>query len=300
VLRNELSGYARLKKANDELNEANGQLAGEIRQRQQAEDSLQKSNELLQFKLESILVPDVEISGQELRNFLDAPAIQSLMEDFTRLTGMVTAILDLKGTILVATGWQDICTKYHRIHPETARYCLESDLYLTQNLKAGEYVFYKCKNGLWDVVTPFYVGGKHLGNIYAGQFFYEDEPVDTKAFEAQAARYGFDQEDYMAALLRVPRVSRSRVNTLMDFLVKFSNVFSKLNYSNLKLAKAMLEKKRIEEVLRKANEELGERVAEIEKKKAELERMNKLFVGRELRMIELKDKIKELERKTGE
>ena len=37
--------------------------------------------------------------------------------------------------------------------------------------------------------------------------------------------------------------------------------------------------------------------AEIEKRKAELERFYKLTVGRELRMIELKKKIKELEEK---
>ena len=37
------------------------------------------------------------------------------------------------------------------------------------------------------------------------------------------------------------------------------------------------------------------RTAEIEKKKDEVERLNRLFVGRELRMIELKQKIKELE-----
>lgn len=38
-----------------------------------------------------------------------------------------------------------------------------------------------------------------------------------------------------------------------------------------------------------------ERTRELEEKNAELTRMNKLFVGRELRMIELKNKIKELE-----
>lgn len=64
------------------------------------------------------------------------------------------------------------------------------------------------------------------------------------------------------------------------------------------------ERKRAEEELRKLNEELEERVkqrtAELEEKNAELERMNKLFVGRELRMVELKERIRELEIKSGE
>ena len=43
-----------------------------------------------------------------------------------------------------------------------------------------------------------------------------------------------------------------------------------------------------------------ERTEEIEKKNAELERRNRLFVGRELRMIELKARNKDLEKKFGE
>ena len=59
------------------------------------------------------------------------------------------------------------------------------------------------------------------------------------------------------------------------------------------------ERRRTDEALRKLNEELEQRVrertAELEVKNEELERFNKLFVGRELRMVELKERIKELE-----
>ncbi len=58
-----------------------------------------------------------------------------------------------------------------------------------------------------------------------------------------------------------------------------------------------------EENLQRLNEELDQRVkertAELEAKNAELQRLNKLFVGRELRMVELKEKIRELEGKSG-
>jgi hypothetical protein len=50
------------------------------------------------------------------------------------------------------------------------------------------------------------------------------------------------------------------------------------------------------------NEELEQRVkeraAELEEKNAELYKMNRLFVGRELRMVELKERIRELEGQT--
>ena len=42
-----------------------------------------------------------------------------------------------------------------------------------------------------------------------------------------------------------------------------------------------------------------ERTAKLEAKMAEIERMNRLFVGRELRMVELKERLKALEGKVG-
>ncbi|MBC8490042.1 MAG: PAS domain S-box protein, partial [Bacteroidetes bacterium] len=61
------------------------------------------------------------------------------------------------------------------------------------------------------------------------------------------------------------------------------------------------ERKQAEEELKKHREHLEElvkeRTTELEKKNAELERFNNLFVGREFRIKELRDKIKELERK---
>ncbi|MBI5056542.1 MAG: PAS domain S-box protein [Nitrospirae bacterium] len=65
------------------------------------------------------------------------------------------------------------------------------------------------------------------------------------------------------------------------------------------ITRDITERKKAEEEIRKLNEELEQRVkertAELEMKNAELERLNKLFVGRELRMIELKEKIAELD-----
>ncbi|CAG0975399.1 MAG: sensory transduction histidine kinase [Candidatus Methanoperedens nitroreducens] len=63
-------------------------------------------------------------------------------------------------------------------------------------------------------------------------------------------------------------------------------------------------RKKVEEELKKYHEHLEdmvkERTAELEKKTAEVERINRLFVGRELKMSELKKRIAELETKLGD
>jgi PAS domain S-box-containing protein len=192
--------------------------------------------------------------GLDLGILLDLPALQALMDDFHRLTQAVVAILDLKGRVLLAVGWQDVCTQFHRMHPETARNCLESDLFLAGNVKPGEYVAYQCRNGLWDVVTPLAVAGIHVGNIYTGQFFYDDQEVDLQVFGNQAEVHGFDREAYLAAVDRVPRLSRERVKATMDFLVHFTGLVSEQGLNAWRSQRAVAEQAQALESLQRSEE----------------------------------------------
>ncbi|MRR50595.1 MAG: hypothetical protein EG825_06715 [Rhodocyclaceae bacterium] len=56
-----------------------------------------------------------------LSELVDIPKVQALCENFTQLTGFVTAILDMDGSVLVNTGWQQICTRFHRSNAQFSR-----------------------------------------------------------------------------------------------------------------------------------------------------------------------------------
>jgi len=105
---------------------------------------------------------------------------------------------------------------------------------------------------MWDVATPIVVGGQHVGNIFSGQFFFEDEPLDYDFFRAQAKKYGFNEEEYIAALEKVPRLSREYVDTVMSFFMKFAHMISQLSYINVKLAQSLTEREALVDALRKS------------------------------------------------
>ncbi len=141
-------------------------------------------------------------------------ALESLLAGFSEITGMTAAILDLDGSILVATGWQDVCTRFHRVHPDTAKRCLESDIHLSGCSTPGEFRAYRCLNGLWDVATPVCVGDVMVGRAFIGQFFRDDDTSEIYFFIQQAERYGFPEDEYLAAVRAVPRFDRERVEAL--------------------------------------------------------------------------------------
>lgn len=200
-------------------------------------------------QFEDSLLPDVDIDQEDVGQLIDFQALQQLMNSFYKVTGIATAMTDVNGNIRLATGWQDICVRFHRIHPETLANCKESDTCLAKTVKEGEYALYKCKNGMWDLVTPIVVSGRHVANFFLGQFFFDDEVPDYDFFRKQAKRYGFGTEEYLAALDRVPRWSRALVENVQEFNSLLALLISRLSIGNIRLSRALEERQKVEHEL---------------------------------------------------
>ncbi len=191
-------------------------------------------------------MPDCEFS-----QLVDLEQVRQLLESHHQLSGMAYGLLDTSEKALVVVGWQDICTRFHRVHPVTCARCLESDAFIKSHLQdaSEELLEYRCKNNMIDIAMPIIVDGKHRATFITGQFFYDDDPPDREFFVAQAQALGFNAKEYLAALDKVPLFNREYIRGNVLFLHNMVRNLAETGLKNLRLAREMEERKRIEEAL---------------------------------------------------
>jgi PAS domain S-box-containing protein len=187
--------------------------------------------------------------------------LHTIFERFTEATGYTIGFLDHPGlNVLVATGWRDICTKFHRVCPASAANCTKANRRLLDQLKEpGQMVIERCDNGLVDCAAPIIVKGKHIASLATGQFLLEE--ADTDRFRRQAELFGFDVHEYLEALKDIPVVSEGKIRSVTAFLGEMAHLISRLGYSNLiakeeslRLENEIAERKRAELALRESEE----------------------------------------------
>lgn len=198
------------------------------------------------------------IQQNEFSSFVDSRSLQELINCFYRITHIGMTITDLHGEVHCAAGWADICTDFHRCHPETLERCNESDAFLGSQvsyLPEKKYCAHRCKNGMWDHFTPIIIDGEHVANLYLPHCFLPDERPTRAEFEAQAERYGFDKEAYLAAFERVPRWTQKMADDAMELYTRLARLIGEMGLARKRLELANSE-------LRKHQENLEELVRE--------------------------------------
>ena len=151
----------------------------------------------------------------KLEDLIDLGKFQKLLDSLPDVFVGATCIVDLDGNNLVEYRLQDICTKFHQSHPAGYEMCTESDRYINNHLDKDKLVAYHCKHGLIDSAVPIIIAGEHMANLFVGAMLLE-EP-DLAFFRGKAKKYGYDEEAYMEALARVPRLSHTELNRQMEF-----------------------------------------------------------------------------------
>ena len=170
-----------------------------------------------------------------IKDLIDIESLHKTLEKFSLATGFTTGFFEYPSQeILIATGWRNICTKFHRAFPGSAKNCKNSNIYLTKQLKELlELKIKTCKNGLVNGATPIVIKGKNIAYLATGQILFEKP--DIKRFKKQAEMYGYDLEAYLEALSEVPVVSKDQFKNALSFLSELAVMIAEIGLNNLKL-----------------------------------------------------------------
>lgn len=161
----------------------------------------------------------MHVSFNEVIEFVGKGKIQDLMDSFYQAVGIANAVVDIAGNIVVQTGWQDLCVKFHSKTIKTCTCCIENDDVLVQQMTKNEkYTVYHCANGLVKTAAPIFLNGEHVANILTGLFF--TEPPHLEFFHSQALELGFNPEDYLESIQKLPIISLQKSQSITELYVK--------------------------------------------------------------------------------
>ena len=218
------------------------ELERRIKELEKGELDRMRLEKALKPNAEQIDLSDIELENPHLvdgkysiKDLIDIESLHKTLEKFSAATGFTTGFLECPSQeVLIATGWRDICTKFHRAFPESATHCKNSNIYLTKQLKELQELNIKpCKNGLVDGATPIVIKGKNIAYLATGQILFE--VPDIERFKKQAEMYGYDLESYLEALSEVPVVTEDQFENALSFLSELAVIIAETGLNNLKL-----------------------------------------------------------------
>ena len=192
---------------------------------------------------------------------VDIAQLQALMDRLSTAIGISNSIVDVDGTRLTNSGWEDACTHYHRAHPASCRRCAASDTSLLDSSDGKtSFVIFRCPNGLIDTASPIIVEGEHLASVFTGQVLTEAPDLDF--FRRQARTFGYDETAYLDAINRVPRRSAEYIKSATLLFSQLAGILAEIGLNRLRQVKAA-------EVLAELNKTLESKVAERTRELAE-------------------------------
>jgi PAS domain S-box-containing protein len=189
----------------------------------------------------------------DLDKMIDVDGLNRLFDAFQSATGIAVSMVSLDGKICASAGWQKICSDFYRCHPDAVSACLQSEAQINAKLLCGEHpVIHHCPYGLINGATPIVVDATHVANLFTGKFLFEPPDTDAIAtFKRQAAKWGFDEEAFIEALLDISIISEDRVKPVLQYLKELAEMIGHMGLDRLKLKESGLSILKIQASLKK-------------------------------------------------
>lgn len=174
----------------------------------------------------------------ELKEFMDISKLQKIQDNFSNATGLAAIAVGNDGQYLTeGSNFTDFCMKYTRGSKEGNRRCVKCD-----NEGRGTYF---CHAGLMDFSVDIKVGDEKVGAIIGGQIL--PEAPEEESFRKTAKELGIDEDEYIAALNKVPISSEEKIRAAANLLELIVNQLVNLEYykyTNASMLHALQEKRR--------------------------------------------------------
>lgn len=239
-------------------------LVEDITGRKRVEEALEKRIVALTQPLENAQNIDFE-------DILNLSELQQLQDLFAEVFGVAALITHPNGNpITQPSNFSDLCGKLIRTTEVGFRNCNMSDAIIGMHNPTGPNIRPCLSAGLCNAGVSITLGGRHIANWLIGQV--RNENQDEEEIMKYAREIGADETAFRTAYRKVPIMSQEQFERVAHFLFILANQVSKSAYQNIQQARFITERKRIEDALRTAHEEMEDRVRE---RTAELEVANK-------------------------
>lgn len=177
----------------------------------------------------------------KLSDCINIEKLQNICTSFYNAFGIPHGIMDNEGEWIVSEGWQEVCTEFFRVNPDSRKLCHKSDkrmLSIVASMR-DNYKTDTCELGLEHVCYPIIVNGHRVGSFWLGQFFYAHPDLDY--FRNLAQKYLFDTNNFIKAVNKCPVVSREHIDKLMAFFIPFVEIITDKGFESLKRKEYQLE-----------------------------------------------------------
>lgn len=235
-------------------------------------------------KLALLSQPAAETGDLKLTDIIDVDVLQKLQDGFAESYDVASLIFDDKGKpITRPSNFSDFC-KIIRATTKDLKKCEISDATLSRLVDGGSPAIAPCSNfkEIQDGAVPLLIESRRVATWGIGQ------KLTTELPEEKVRSYAIEigaNTDQLAAAKKLKIGSKEQFKKAVFFLETMAGNISLLGLQNMQLSREIAERRCVEEELKKKNEDL--------------EKFNKIAVGRELKMIKLKTEINALSAEFG-
>lgn len=218
------------------------------------QDALTESENRLRTKLDFILSPDKPLGDFSITDIFEIDQLQKIQDAFAVSHNVSSIITDIEGRAITKPSNFTVICELIRSTSKGKELCRRSDKIIGQKarelLKPFATKCYSC--GLLDAGAPIIVGGKHIATWMIGQAVDDDFPsVHLREF---AQKVDLDEKLLIEAASQLKPTDADHFNDVVAFLWILAKEISALGYNNLKLARDVEERKKIEIALRESEE----------------------------------------------